>query len=74
MALESSIDKMEKLGYINPDLLNSYEKVGVQFETAQQAGLPSSLINSNPPSFNPREPSSCFPWAWRAECCDSPGG
>ncbi len=52
--LGSSLEKMEKLGYINPDILNSYQKVGVQFETAKEAGLPDSLVNANPPSFNPR--------------------
>ncbi len=54
VVLGSSIEKMQDLGYINPDILASYRKAGVQFESAKDAGLPSTLINNNGPNFNPR--------------------
>ncbi len=54
VVLGTSLDKLEQLGDILPAAVTTFQNLGMQFETAQQAGLPSSLVYKNPYNFDPR--------------------
>ncbi|MFB3829928.1 MAG: TonB-dependent receptor [Bryobacteraceae bacterium] len=50
----ASIAKMQQLGYTSPALVAPYTKIGVKFATPADAGLPETLMYSNPRDFGPR--------------------
>ena len=54
VVLGATLDKLEQLGDILPAAVATFQTLGMQFETAQQAGVPSSLIFKNPYNFDPR--------------------
>lgn len=49
-----SLDALYKLGRTNPGIINALEATGASFETAQQAGLPPSLVYGNYHDIAPR--------------------
>jgi hypothetical protein len=54
VVLGTSLDQLAKLGAVLPSVVSAFEKLGVQYETNQQAGLPSSLVYANHKDFDPR--------------------
>ena len=54
IVLGTSLDKLIQLKDVNPLVVAAYQTYGLQYETAQQAGLPSSLVRTNYLDFNPR--------------------
>jgi len=54
VVLGTSLDRLAKLGDVLPSVVSTYQTLGVQYETAKQAGLPASMIYSNPYNFDPR--------------------
>lgn len=54
VVLGTSLDQLAKLGDVLPSVVAAYQSLGVQFETAKQAGLPSSLLFANRFNFDPR--------------------
>lgn len=54
VVLGTSLGNLEKMGDVLGSVANTYQALGVQYESAQQAGLPSSLIYRNPFNFDPR--------------------
>ncbi len=54
IVLGTSLDKLIQLKDVNPLVVAAYQTYGLQYETAQQAGLPSSLVRTNYRDFNPR--------------------
>jgi hypothetical protein len=43
-----------KMGVTSPTVIQEYQAVGVKFESAQDAGLPNSMVYANKHDFNPR--------------------
>src|SRR5450432_104019 len=54
VVLGTTLDQLAKLGDVLPAGVTAFQNLGMQFETAQQAGLPASLIFKNPYNFDPR--------------------
>ena len=54
IVLGNSIPNLIKLGYTTQPLVNNMEAIGVNFETAQQAGMPSALYKNALLDFSPR--------------------
>jgi len=52
--LGSPLDKMEQLKDVNPLVVQGYSVFGLKYETAQQAGLPASMVHNNYKDFSPR--------------------
>ncbi len=52
--LGSSLAHMEQLKDVNPLVVQGYSVYGLKYETAQQAGLPASLVHNNYLDFSPR--------------------
>ena len=50
----ANLDTMYKRGIANPALVSLYTKMGVKFISPKDAGLPDTLIHSNPYDFGPR--------------------
>ena len=50
----ASLENMYRLGASTPGIVKSYTDIGVKFITAQQAGLPATLVYSHPWEFYPR--------------------
>jgi hypothetical protein len=50
----NSLANLAALGDVLPSAVTAFQNLGMQFETAQQAGLPSSLVYKNPYNFDPR--------------------
>ncbi len=54
VVLGTTLDQMAKLGNVLPSVVAAYDKLGVQYQTSKEAGLPPSMIFSNPYNFDPR--------------------
>ncbi|MCZ2148880.1 MAG: carboxypeptidase regulatory-like domain-containing protein [Bryobacterales bacterium] len=54
IVLGNSIDYLTKAHDTLPQIVEAYAKTGVQYETNQQAGLPSTLVYANYWDFGPR--------------------
>ncbi|HEY3841240.1 MAG TPA: carboxypeptidase-like regulatory domain-containing protein [Bryobacteraceae bacterium] len=54
MVLGQSVDKLYALGATTPGIINLYTSLGVKFESAQQAGIPSDLTRTDLFDFGPR--------------------
>jgi len=54
IVLGTSLARLEQLKDVNPLVVAAYQTYGLQFETAQQAGLPASLVHNNYLDFGPR--------------------
>lgn len=54
IVLGNSIQNLIKLGYTNEALVDRMNAIGVNFETAQEAGFPSALYRSADLDFSPR--------------------
>src|SRR5262249_48391096 len=52
--LDKDLNSLYRLGATRPDIVNQLTKIGVKFETAQQAGLPGNLINASHRDWGPR--------------------
>jgi len=50
-------------GYTTQAVVNNYANVGVNFETPQTAGIPSSMLYSNNAEFNPRIGAAYTPFS-----------
>jgi hypothetical protein len=50
----TSLEKMYQLGATTPGIVGQYTKIGVKFMSPSEAGLPDTLIHSNPYDFGPR--------------------
>jgi hypothetical protein len=48
------LDRMYELGATTPAIVKAFTDIGVKFITPDQAGLPDTLMNSNPWDFGPR--------------------
>ena len=49
-----SLEKMYELGVTTPAIVSNFTAIGVKFMTPEQAGLPDTLMYSNPRDFGPR--------------------
>jgi hypothetical protein len=54
IVLGRSVEDLAKLGHVHPTIAAAYARLGVKYETAEQAGLPSNLIYTNKWDFGPR--------------------
>jgi hypothetical protein len=54
IVLGRSLDDMYKRNILNPAAIAQYQAIGAKFETASQAGLPTSLVRGSPWNFQPR--------------------
>lgn len=54
VVLGTSLANLEKMGDVLGSVATAYQNLGVQYESAHQAGLPSSLIYKNAFNFDPR--------------------
>jgi hypothetical protein len=54
VVLGTSLDELAKMGNVLPSIAAAYQKLGLKYISADQAGLPSSLIHSNYYDFGPR--------------------
>src|SRR5258708_38361828 len=52
--LAQPLDKLVQMRDVLPAIVNAYTALGMKFETPQQAGLPSTLVNKNLWDFGPR--------------------
>jgi hypothetical protein len=50
----ATLDEMYKMNATQPEVVQDYINIGAKFLSAQEAGLPPSLIRANPWDFNPR--------------------
>src|SRR5579884_1791676 len=54
VVLGTSLANLEQMGDVLCSVASAYQNLGVQYESAKQAGLPSSLVYKNPFNFDPR--------------------
>ncbi len=54
VVLGKSVEELAKLGHVHPVIAQAYARLGVKYETPEQAGLPSNLIHTNKWDFGPR--------------------
>jgi hypothetical protein len=54
VVLGTSLDNLAQMGDVLPSVVSAYGKLGAQYESYQDAGLPASLIHGNPYNFDPR--------------------
>jgi hypothetical protein len=54
IVLGTTLAKLQQLKDVNPLVVAAYQGYGLQYETAQQAGLPSRLVKNNYLDFHPR--------------------
>jgi len=54
IVLGTSLAQMEQLGFTTPSIVAREQALGTKFETAAQAGMPSTLETPNPFNFAPR--------------------
>ena len=54
VVLGQPVDYLTKLGDTLPQIVDAYSNIGVQYETAKEAGLPPNLVHSNYWDFGPR--------------------
>lgn len=54
VVLGTSLDELAKMGNVLPSIAAAYQNLGLKYISADQAGLPSSLIHSNYYDFGPR--------------------
>ena len=52
--LGTSLERLQQLRDVNPLVISAYTCYGLQYESAQQAGLPNSLVHNNYLDFSPR--------------------
>jgi hypothetical protein len=54
IVLGNDLNTFYALGATTPELVSTYESLGLKFETWDKAGLPQSLVHSNKANFGPR--------------------
>jgi hypothetical protein len=54
IVMARSIDDLAKLKHVHPTIAQAYSRLGVKYETPEQAGLPDNLIRPNRLDFGPR--------------------
>jgi hypothetical protein len=54
IVLARTVPELVEMGVLLPSIVNAYTKLGMKFETPQEAGLPDSLTYSNRLDFGPR--------------------
>ncbi len=50
----ASLEEMYRLGVTTPQIVNTFTSIGVKFSSPKDAGLPDTLMYSNPWDFGPR--------------------
>jgi carboxypeptidase family protein len=54
IVMARSIDDMARLKHVHPTIATAYARLGVKYETPEQAGIPDNLIYPNRLDFGPR--------------------
>lgn len=60
IVVPGSLDSLLRAGAATPSIIAAYTRLGVTFETQEQAGIPKSFVEKNPFDFGPR-----IGFAWR---------